>query len=412
MRTLNFVIFLSVFFTLYGLVNAYIFVRGLQALPSVSPMRNPYILLFWFVAFSFIGGRLLERWWPSLLSDIMVWTGSFWIAAMLYFFLAVLLLDILRAINHFFPIFPAFVTTQYVEAKILTSAVVVGIVALVLIAGHINALLPRITKRTVTIQKKVDGIQSLNVVVASDIHLGTIVGRRRFDRMVEMINSLNPDVVLLPGDIVDEDLDPVIRQNVGESLKKLKSNYGIFAITGNHEYIGGVERACRYLSEHNVTVLRDAMVRIDGGIYLVGREDRSFNHRGAQRRKSLAELMSGIDKTYPIIVMDHQPFGLAEAVQQGADLQLSGHTHHGQLWPVNYIIKAIYELGWGYRRIGQTDFYVSNGVGTWGPPVRVGNRPEIVNLRLVFSPDHAGKFLQPPAETMHSAGRPIHASIW
>ena len=94
--------------------------------------------------------------------------------------------------------------------------------------------------------------------------------------------------------------------------------------------------------------------------------------------------MAGIDKNYPIILMDHQPFGLNEAVAEGIDLQLSGHTHFGQLWPINYIVRAIYELAWGYKKIANTHFYVSDGVGTWGPPVRVGNRPEIVSIHITF----------------------------
>jgi len=94
--------------------------------------------------------------------------------------------------------------------------------------------------------------------------------------------------------------------------------------------------------------------------------------------------MAGVDKDYPVILMDHQPFRLEEAVSNGADLQLSGHTHHGQLWPFNHITSAIFEVSWGYRQIGRTHVYVSSGVGTWGPPVRVGNRPEIVHLTLLF----------------------------
>lgn len=384
MRILLIIIFIGLFFTLYGLVNFYIFMRGVQAIPEGSTLRSAYSILFWIVACSFVVGRLLERVWPGMLSDTLVWLGSFWIAAMLYFFLVVLILDILRAFNHFFPFFPEAVTAQYVQVKYILAAFMIGVIAIVLLVGHINAIFPRIKHLQFTIHKRVEGVKSLNIVMASDIHLGTIVGRNRIDHIVEEINQLHPDVVLLPGDIVDEDLDPVIRQNIGESLRNLKARYGVFAVTGNHEYIGGVDRACRYLTEHNVVMLRDAVVKLNGDFYLVGREDRSFNRGQDVRRKPLGELMAQVDRGRPIILMDHQPFGLNEAVEQGVDLQLSGHTHHGQLWPVNYIIRMIFKLGWGYRQIGNTRFYVSNGVGTWGPPVRIGNRPEIVNIHLQF----------------------------
>jgi predicted MPP superfamily phosphohydrolase len=211
------------------------------------------------------------------------------------------------------------------------------------------------------------------------------VGRSRFDHIVNKINGLDPDLVLLPGDIVDEDLAPVIRQNLGESLRNIKSRFGVFAVTGNHEHYGGVEKACSYLSEHNIVVLRDQSVKIGNSFYIVGREDRSSSGVPDGRpRKNLPELMAAVEKNYPVILMDHQPFGLNEAAAQGVDLQLSGHTHDGQLWPISHIVHSIYELAWGYKKISNTHFYVSDGVGTWGPPVRIGNHPEIVQIRIDF----------------------------
>ena len=223
---------------------------------------------------------------------------------------------------------------------------------------------------------------TLDIVVASDIHLGTLVGQRRLDKIVDRINSLDPDIILLPGDIVDEDLGPVIKQNLGESLRSLKSRFGVFAITGNHEYIGGVEEASRYLVDHGVTVLRDRVLRINETVYLVGREDRSMDRFTEKTRKPLKDLMAEVDGRFPVILMDHQPFHLEEGENNGVDLQISGHTHHGQLFPLNFITGRVYELSRGYKRKGNTHIYVSNGVGTWGPPVRLGNRPEIVHIKL------------------------------
>ena len=189
---------------------------------------------------------------------------------------------------------------------------------------------------------------------------------------------------MLPGDVVDEDIGPVIRNNLGETLRKIRSKYGVFAITGNHEYIGGVEPACKYLAEHGITMLRDTWVKIGDSLYVVGREDISIRGFTGKTRKPLSELMAEVDKSYPVILMDHQPFRLAEAEANGVDLQLSGHTHHGQLWPFNLITKKVYELSWGYKKKGSTHYYVSCGVGTWGPPIRTGNRPEIINIKLQF----------------------------
>ena len=378
------ILFFSVFFALYGLLNYYVFARGWQSIPQGSTLRSAFAIVFWLEALSFIAGRLLENVWTSALSDLLVWMGSFWIAALVYFSLVVLALDLLRLINHFVPFFPSFVTANYDQAKYIAAAAAIGLVSMLLLAGHINSLIPMVRTLDLTVDKKVEGRKSLNIVVASDIHLGTIVGRHRIDRIVEAINSLHPDLVLLPGDIVDEDLSPVTRQNLGEALRNLDPPLGVYAVTGNHEYIGGVKQACDYLTSHGVVMLRDRAIRVGDSLYLVGREDRSISQFAGKRRLGLEELMSSVDRKCPVILMDHQPFRLEEAVAQGVDIQLSGHTHAGQLWPVNFIIDAIYEVGWGYKKLGTTHIYVSKGVGTWGPPVRIGNRPEIVNLRLRF----------------------------
>lgn len=382
MKTISFIIFFTIAITIYSLVNYYVFIRGWQAIPQHSRLRTIYLVCFLFFALSFIIGRLLEKFWFSTVSNIFVWIGSFWLAAFFYFFLIVLILDFFRLINHWLPFFHL-ITDNYARLKQITAMVSIGIVFMAIIIGYINACFPRIQKLNLRIPKETS-INTINIVVASDIHLGTIIGKQRFCKVVDKINELNPDLILLPGDIVDEDLAPVIRENLGEALLHLKSKYGMFAVTGNHEYIGGVEPAVRYLKEHGVTVLRDSVIKINDCIYLVGREDRSIRQFNGKQRKNLADLMAQVDKDLPIILMDHQPFGLDEARENGIDLQLSGHTHHGQLFPLNFITEAVYEKSWGYLKKGSTHIYVSCGVGTWGPPVRIGNRPEIVNILLNF----------------------------
>jgi hypothetical protein len=384
MRTIGFIIFISIFITIYGLVNYYIFIRGCQALQRDTMLRGTFLVIFPILAVSFIAGRFLERAWLSPLSDALVWTGSFWLGAMTYFFFAILILDVLRLINHFAPFYPSWVNANYAQAKHRLAYAVAGVVLLLVVAGHVNALLPRVTRLSLRIPKKTDGVRFMSIAVVSDIHLGTIVGRKRLTKIVEKINSLNADLVLLPGDIVDEDIGPVIRENLGAMLNTIRAKFGVLAITGNHEYIGGVERACAYLAEHGITVLRDSVRRVGGGIFVIGREDRSYNQFSGKKRKPLGELMEQVDATYPVILLDHQPFRLEEAISNGIDLQLSGHTHHGQLWPFNYLTRAIYEVSWGYRELGSTHIYVSSGIGTWGPPMRIGNRPEIVHLILQF----------------------------
>ena len=384
MKKINFVIFFSIALSVYALINYYIFIREWEAGGFQSTWRTVYVAAFLLLSLSFIAGRVLERVSLSWLSTTLVLLGSFWLAAMVYFLLFAFAIDILRLLNFFIPFFPPFLTINPEHTKEVASAIVVIVVSFIVLGGYLNARTPRIKTLVLSIPKKGSGVKSLNIAVASDIHLGTIVCKSKLERIVALINSLNPDLVLLPGDVVDEDIGPVIRNNLGETLRKIRSKYGVFAITGNHEYIGGVEPACKYLGEHSITMLRDASVKIDDVLYVVGREDISIRGFTGKTRKPLPELMMDVDKNFPVILMDHQPFRLEEAEANGVDLQLSGHTHHGQLWPFNFITKKVYELSWGYMKKGNTHFYVSCGVGTWGPPIRTGNTPEIINIKLTF----------------------------
>jgi predicted MPP superfamily phosphohydrolase len=378
----SFVIFFSIVFAVYALVNHYIFITGLRGVPY--KYESLYIILFLFLSLSYIAGRFLERKSLNWFSAMLVWIGSFWLAAMVYFLLFSIAIDLLRLVNLIVAVYPTSFYTDYEFTKFLALMIITFIVIVIVMLGYINARNPKIKKLELTINKTAGKLKNVNVAVASDIHLGTIICKSRLEKIVKLINSLNADLVLLPGDVVDEDIKPVIRQNLGEVLRKIKSKYGVYAITGNHEYIGGVEAACKYLIEHGIVELRDSFVKIDDSIYIIGREDRASKGFAGILRKPLEDIMQGIDKSLPLILMDHQPVRLRDAEKSGIDLQLSGHTHHGQLWPFNFITKKIYELSWGYLKRNNTHYYVSCGVGTWGPPVRTGNTPEIIALTLNF----------------------------
>jgi len=384
LKTNIFIIFFTIVLVVYGTVNGYIFIKGLQAIPSGSGWRPWYITGFWITASTFLLARILERVWPCGFTGVITWIGSFWLAFMLYFILIALAVDLGRLINHFIPVFPQFFYIDYQKTKLTALFISMTVVTLVVVAGFINARNPRITKLDLHVAKKVDGVRSLNIVMASDIHLGTLIAKRKANRLVADINSLHPDIVLFAGDVVDEDLAPVIKNDLGANLAQIRSRLGVYAITGNHEYIGGAEAAVKYLGEHGLTMLRDTAVLVDGHFWLVGRDDRDKSRFTGKQRRELADIMQPVDRTKPVILMDHQPFHLEQAVAQGVDLQLSGHTHHGQMWPFNYVTSAMYELSSGYKKTGNTHFFVSNGYGTWGPPVRLGNRPEIVQINLTF----------------------------
>lgn len=385
MKVNRVVVFFSVVFAVYFAINAYVIHRGMHCFPSGDPGRTIVLWAGIALGVSFILGRVLENYWLSHVSDVIVWIGSFWLAALVYFFFTVLVIDLLRLTNAVVPWFPAAVTSdpQRVARVLFWGAS--AVVAVLLVVGHLNARYPRLHRITVPIAKPADGVRSIRAALISDIHLGTIVGRTRLQGIVERLDALRPDIILLAGDIVDEDLAPVIKENTGEILRTMHAPLGVYGITGNHEYIGGAARAVAYLEEHGITMLRDTFIVLPNGVTLVGREDRSSRQFGGARRKDLPALLDGVRRDRPIIMMDHQPFDLDSVVAAGVDLQVSGHTHHGQLWPFNHITNMVYEQSWGYLRKGGTQFYVSSGVGSWGPPVRLANRPEIVEITLTFT---------------------------
>jgi hypothetical protein len=299
--------------------------------------------------------------------------------------MAVVVIDIVRIVIFFIAAKPGFMINNYADFKKYLFLVVVAVTGIIVLAGHINALTPRVKRVDIRIDKKAGATKTLHIAAASDIHMGTLVGPRRTAKLVKMINERNADLILFAGDIVDEDLAPVIKYDLGRSLLKLKAPLGVYAITGNHEYIGGADAAVSYLEEHGIKMLRDTSIKINESFYLAGRNDRDSKRFSAKERKNLAAVLEGVDLSLPVIMMDHQPFNLQQVADAGVDFQLSGHTHHGQLWPFNYITNAIYELSWGYKKKDNSHFYVSSGYGGWGPPVRSGNRPEILDIYITFN---------------------------
>lgn len=373
-RAQAFMVFFTVVILLYAVLNTYLFLRVREVLPSHWKLWGT--ILFWILASSYIIGRVVERFFPSHISTGLIWIGSYWLGVMAYGIVLLLILDCVRFVLYLFPFIP-----RPPIKKEIVALVVCGILVLAIGASRINALNPVVRSLSISTEKILNG-NKCTIVALSDIHLGTMVCNSQFERIVERVNALQPDVVVLVGDILDEDVEPVLRNNFGETLQKLRARYGVYGITGNHEYIGGVENAVQYLEKQGVRMLRDTAVVLENGVVLVGREDVTSLRFGGRRRKPLHEIMKSIQQNGPTIVLDHQPVALSEVVSAGVDLQISGHTHHGQLFPFNFIASAVYEVSWGYIQKEKTHIYVSCGVGTWGPPLRSGNRPEIVHITL------------------------------
>ena len=382
MKLSSFLLFFGIVLTVYTLVNYYIFSRGMLALPANSPIRSFFPWIYWGLASSYVIARLLERLWIGLVSDIFMWIGSIWLSLFVYLLLSVLVIDLLRIVNYFLPFWNSITASNPEKYSMLLFWGVIAISSAVVFAGFINAANPRVNHYTINIDKEIPA-KGLRIVAASDIHMGTLIGPAHVKNLVRMINGQNPDLILLAGDVVDEDIAPVMRYDLGSYLEKLSAPMGVYAITGNHEYIGGAESAVAYLSKHGLKILRDTTILINEQIYVVGREDKDRGRFAGRPRKAIGDYLKDLDNSKPIVLLDHQPFNLNDAKVINADIQISGHTHHGQLWPFGYITKAIFELSSGYLKKGNTHYFVSTGFGTWGPPVRTGNRPEIIVIDLL-----------------------------
>jgi predicted MPP superfamily phosphohydrolase len=211
--------------------------------------------------------------------------------------------------------------------------------------------------------------------------MGLIIQGKRLENIVALTNSLNPDIIVITGDLVDE--QALRMENLIEPLQRLKSKYGVFACTGNHEFFAGIDKSTDFIKKAGVTLLRNRWIEVAGGLQLVGRDDPVGARVVHEQIPPLAEIMKGIDPQKPIILLYHTPGTTMDELQRlGINLQLSGHTHQGQLWPFRYIVKMIFAMPYGLFSSGNTTVYVNRGTGTWGPPMRVGAPPEIAFITL------------------------------
>jgi len=377
-------IFFIIFFTLYTLINSYVFIRGWQALSYLPFLKPFFVIIFLLLSFSYIFVKLLAEKLPAFIHDPLLWMGSFWFAFLLYFVLILFLIDLMRLLDHFLPFLPVWLSAPTDLIKLYIGTGVTFLVILISTAGFINRTNFKVKTLEISLPKKNSPLTGLNIVMFSDLHLSPINNETFLNKIVKKVNALNPDIILLPGDIVDDKAEILKKNYIGPRFKNLKSKYGIYSSTGNHEFINGVEGSVNFAKEFGVIVLRDEYINIENSFYVVGREDVSKSSFTKQKRKKLNEILSGMPENLPVILLDHTPVKLNEATENKIDLQLSGHTHNGQMFPLNFITNLIYEVSWGYLKKGNTQFYVSSGIGSWGPPVKLASDAEIVNLKIKF----------------------------
>jgi hypothetical protein len=382
MKKYQMIVFFSIVLAIYSLVNIYIFYKGYKALPVLQNYRLLYTITFSLLAVIFIFSKILESKHSSVITDILNILGGFWLAFMLYGFLFFLLSDIILLILRI----PGIISSDNIfHFRKWSFIIIASASSLLIIGGFINAIIPVKREYDIIINKPAGSVKSLRIAAVSDIHLGSIIRKRSLKKLSGMLKDMKPDLVLLLGDIVDGEIGPVLRGDLLQYFTCPKCTDGMFAITGNHEFIGGAKRTIPYIESKGIRVLKDEIVTLEGGIQLIGRIDRDAFRFYRKERLSLGDLIKQADTSKPVILLDHQPFHLDESAKYGVDLQLSGHTHNGQMWPLNYVTSKIYELSYGYLKKNNTHFIVSSGYGLWGPRVRSGSRSEVLLINIKFN---------------------------
>jgi uncharacterized protein len=366
--------FLFVFVLILTMFSS-VLIHGLPLLPARNGWRwivgIVYILLF----LSLFAGLFLEHRLNLGFAKILTFTGYTFLLFVIYMTLSFLLTDLIRLANSWFHFAPIGMLVFRQWAAIVSMV----IITITLFIGNYRFNHPALVHLDLTVENPVQH-KSIKIVAASDIHLGTSIDKKMLHKYVQLINARKPDIILLAGDITDRSFGPVMEQKMEQELSQLHAPLGVFAITGNHEYYSGVpEEINEYLRAAGIRMLHDSVALVDHSFYLVGRDDRTNPNR-----KPLEELVKGLKPELPKILLDHQPYALEQACNNGIDLQISGHTHNGQFFPGNLFVARIFELGHGYLKKGKTHFYVSSGLGIWGPLYRIGTQSELVEIQLNY----------------------------
>jgi hypothetical protein len=260
---------------------------------------------------------------------------------------------------------------------------VVGVGGLAAIVGLRSALRPpRLVRVELRLPRWPRGLDGFRIVQISDVHIGPLLGRRFAEQVVERVNALEPDLVAVTGDLVDGAVRTLTAQV--EPFAELRARFGAFFVTGNHDYYSGAESWVERVRELGLRVLRNERVRIravGGEFDLAGVEDHHA-HFVSEQREDLPRALEGRDPATPVVLLAHDPGTFREAARLGVDLQLSGHTHGGQIWPFVYLVRLAVRWIAGHYREGASQLYVSRGTGFWGPPMRLAAPAEITELVL------------------------------
>jgi predicted MPP superfamily phosphohydrolase len=379
-RLLSFALFLSVVLAVLGGAHYYVWVRLVRdlGLPQAGQraLSLTLIVLYLLVPISFFVRRAGERWALPL-----IWVPSVWMGVLLLLFVVLLLGDAGRLVIGLAQRLADAPPADPERRTALARLFAIGIASITAVLGiaAVRSGLARVTLREVEVRlaRLPAALDGTTIVQMTDIHVGPTIRRDFVERIVATANAANADVIAITGDLVDGSVAE-LREHVAP-LGKLRARYGVYFVTGNHEYYSGADAWCAELERIGIRVLRNERVSIGEGAAsfdLAGIDD---EHAHPDLKRAVA----GRDASRALVLLAHQPRAVFEAVKHGVDLQLSGHTHGGQIWPWNLMVRLQQPVVSGLARFGDTQVYVSNGTGYWGPPMRLAAPAEITRLRLI-----------------------------
>ncbi len=369
--------FFTILLLTFALGGFYVIFRLWHLIPSTTPgwrVASLVIVIALLVSF-FVGMAARSGELPVWLTSLLYRVGTGWMMIFFYTVLAFLVLDLLRLV-HLIP-------RGVVLGNWLTLGIFAAVIAAIFTTGNIVYHKKRRTEITLA-APALD--RPLKIVAASDLHLGFGIGRGELARWVDMINREKPDVVLFAGDVIDTSTFPLWQGDFAAELRRLDAPYGVFAVAGNHEYISGIDESLRFLEHAGIRPLRDSVAIVGGGVAIIGRDDASN-----RSRRTVASLTAPLFADMTTILLDHQPTHLSDATDAGVTLQISGHTHRGQIWPATWITDRIFDYSHGTHTRpgarGTTTYHITQGLGIWGGKFRLGSRSEYLVVTLTPQPE-------------------------